>query len=165
VYEKDEWIMATDFSFSAMLRHLDAGTTLARAAGSPTEEHMRKVMEGYIDNINNPSPEFAAKYMAEGRTGEDPVGSRPSGIGNEAQDFTEGLKRLIDVPFTPKRAELIAPVTFSVGRKAAMAFKFWAEVDGRNISIDIIDVMTFNESGKICDTMAYWGMENVTVLD
>jgi steroid delta-isomerase len=46
-----------------------------------------------------------------------------------------------------------------------MAFRLFAEMDGCNISIDIIDVMTFDESGKICDFMAYWGVENVALLD
>ncbi|MEU9352413.1 hypothetical protein AB0D65_15695 [Streptomyces griseoloalbus] len=58
------------------------------------------------------------------------------------------MKQLLDVPFTPKKAELTAPISFSLGNKAAMAFKLWAEVDGRNISIDIIEVMTFDESGR-----------------
>jgi hypothetical protein len=38
-------------------------------------------------------------------------------------------------------------------------------VDGRNISIDIVDVMTFDESGKTSDFMANWGMANVALLD
>jgi steroid delta-isomerase len=164
-FEKGTQLMATDFSFSTMLQHLEAGTALPRSADSPTEEHMRTVMRAYIDNINNPQPDFEATYLTPDRTGEDPVGSRPADLGDATQGFAQAMERLIDVPFTPKKAELISPISFSVGNRAAMAFKFWAEVDGRNISIDIVDVMTFDESGKICNIMAHWGMENVTLLD
>ncbi|MEV5758342.1 hypothetical protein AB0L61_16425 [Streptomyces tendae] len=157
--------MTTDFSFGKLMRHLTAGTELPRPAGLPTEEHMRKAIEGYIDNITNPDPDYAAKYLAVPRTGEDPVGAKPITLRGSVQDQLDEMKQLLDVPFTPKRAELTAPISFSLGNQAAMAFTLWAEVDGHNISIDIIEVMTFDEAGKICDQMAYWGVENVTVLD
>lgn len=157
--------MATEFSFGTLMRHLTSGTELSRPANLPTEEHMRKAIHGYIDNITNPDPDYAAKYLAVPRTGEDPVGTKPITLRGNGQDSLDEMTQLLDVPFTPKTAELTAPISFSLGNKAAMAFKLWAEVDGRDISIDIIEVMTFDESGKICDQMAYWGVENVTVLD
>jgi len=157
--------MATEFSFGKLMSHLTLGAELNRPANLPTEEHMRKAIQGYVDNIANPDPDYAAKYLALPRTLEDPVGTKPMALRGSAQDQLDAMKQLIDVSFTPKRAELTAPISFSLGNKAAMAFKIWAEVDGRDISIDIIEVMTFDESGKICDQMAYWGVENVTVLD
>lgn len=157
--------MATDFSFGKLMRHLTSGAALPRPAGLPTEEHMRNAVQGYIDNLNKPDPNYAAKYLAVPRTGQDPVGTKPMTYRGGGRDVLDEMKQLLDVPFTPKRAELTAPISFSLGNTAAMAFKLWAEVDGHNISIDIIEVMTFDESGKICDQMAYWGVENVTVLD
>ncbi|MFJ8449051.1 hypothetical protein [[Kitasatospora] papulosa] len=157
--------MATEFSFGMLMRHLTSGTALSRPASLPTEEHMRKAIQGYIDNITNPDPDYAAKYLALPRTGEDPVGTKPMTLRGSVQDQLDEMKQLLDVPFTPKKAELTAPISFSLGNEAAMAFKLWAEVDGHDISIDIIEVMTFDESGKICKQMAYWGVENVTVLD
>ncbi len=157
--------MATEFSFGKLLPHLTSGTPLDRPANLPTEEHMRKAIEGYIDNITNPDPDYAAKYLAVPRTIQDPVGTKPITLRGNGEESLDEMKQLLDVPFTPKRAELTAPISFSLGNTAAMAFKLWAEVDGRDLSIDIIEVMTFDESGKICDQMAYWGVENVTVLD
>ncbi|ELT9027995.1 hypothetical protein SAV10_003727 [Salmonella enterica] len=156
--------MNSNFSFSALLQHLEAGTS-AWPAIFPDQNHMDMVMRAYIENINNPDPEFYSKYVAENLTGEDPVGSMSSDSDNYVPDFAQSLKQLIDVPFTPKKAEIIAPIRFSLKNEAAMAFKFWAEIDGRNISIDIIDVMTFDETGKICNIKAYWGVDNVTLLD
>ncbi|MEV5516276.1 hypothetical protein AB0L50_25750 [Streptomyces flaveolus] len=162
---KETQSMTTEFSFGKLMQHLTSGTDLSRPAGLPTEEHMRKAVQGYIDNLNNPDPDYAAQYLAVPRTGEDPVGTKPVTISGSWDDVMDQMKDLVDVPFTPKRAELTAPISFSLGNKAAMAFTLWAEVDGRNISIDIIEVMMFDASGKVCDQTAYWGVENVTVLD
>jgi len=157
--------MTTNFSFSALLKHIDEGTSPVRLASSPTELHMREVMQAYVANIGKGDAGFAEKYLAENLTGADPVGSDPLENGGDSETMAQALSRLIDIPFTPKKAELISPVSFSLENQAAMAFKFWAEVGGRNITIDIIDVMTFNAAGKICDIRAYWGFENVTFLD
>ncbi|MEU1213388.1 hypothetical protein ABZ424_13310 [Streptomyces sp. NPDC005790] len=157
--------MATEFSFGKLMQHLTSGAALSRSETLPSEEHMCKAVQGYIDNITNPDTDYAATYLAVPRTGEDPVGTKPMTIRGSGQDQLEEMKQLLDVPFITKRAELTAPISFSLGNQAAMAFKLWAEVDGRNISIDIIEVMTFDASGKICDQMAYWGVENVTLLD
>jgi steroid delta-isomerase len=135
--------MTTEFSFGKLMRHLTSGTELPRPAGLPTEEHMRKAVQGYIDNLNNPDPDYVAKYLALPHTVEDPVGAKPMNV-SSWDDVQDQMKDLIDVPFIPKRAELTAPISFSLGNKAAMAFTLWAEVDGRDISIDIIEVMTFD---------------------
>jgi hypothetical protein len=50
---------------------------------------MRTVMRAYIDNINNPQPDFEVAYLAPDRTGEDPVGSRPADLGDAAQGFAQ----------------------------------------------------------------------------
>lgn len=46
-----------------------------------------------------------------------------------------------------------------------MAFKLYVNVNGQNIAIDIIDVFQFNEEGEVIEQKAYWGKENVTLLD
>ena len=78
-----------------------------------------------------------------------------------AEDFV----KFFDVPFIPKKAELVAPISTSFGNSAAMAFKFYAEVDGQDITIDIIEVVKFNESGEIIEQMAYWGKDNVSLIN
>jgi steroid delta-isomerase len=157
--------MTTKFSFSSLLRHIGESTSLPRLASSPTEAHMREVMEAYVANIGKGDSGFEEKYLAESCTGADPVGSEPLDNRGAPETMAQAVSRLIDISFIPQKAELISPVSFSLENKAAMAFKFWAEVGGRNITIDIIDVMTFDALGKICDIRAYWGFENVTVLD
>jgi steroid delta-isomerase len=159
--------MYTDFSFGKLLRHHDSAEAITRPAGSPTEEHMRAVCEGYIANLNAPDPAYAENYFAVPRSVEDPLGTKPitlqGGVGG--QDQLDAMDELLDVPFTPLRAEQTAPVSLSLGNKAALPFKLWAEVDGRTLTIDIVDVFTFDEDGRICDQWAFWGVENVTFLD
>lgn len=78
------------------------------------------------------------------------------------KDFAQ----LMDVEFVPIRGEMTAPPSFSLGNKAAMAFRLWAEVAGRKkVMIDIIETMTFNEEGKVTEQVAFWGVDNVTLLD
>ncbi|TDD07561.1 steroid delta-isomerase [Saccharopolyspora terrae] len=123
---------------------------------------MNDVMERYIANINDPDPEFAATAFADSYTGEDPVGTGLLELTRQGSMFDLDL---FDVPFTPKKAELIAPVRTTFANSAAMAFTFWAEVDGREITIDIIDVMTFDADGKIVHIDAHWGVNTIRLVD
>jgi steroid delta-isomerase len=154
----------TDFSFGRLLRHLDGVEPLTRLARFPTEEHMRKVIEGYVANLNQFDPGYVESYLAVPRRGEDPVGTRPITITGEGDDVMSEMSQLLDVPFRPLKAEMTAPPTFSMGDKAAFSFRLWAEVDGRDLTIDIIEVVTFDEDGKIAEQLAYWGADNVTLL-
>lgn len=130
------------------------------APAQPSEEHMRQVMQSHIDAINHKG--VGATYSSDFK-GEDPVGTAPITTGGG--DMINELKEIFDVPFTPQRAELISPISTSFGNAAAMAFKLYVDVNGQNISIDIIDVFEFNEQGEVTDQKAYWGKENVTLLD
>jgi steroid delta-isomerase len=157
--------MYTDFSFGMLLRHHDGVAAITRPAGFPTEEHMRKALEGYIANLNAPDPDYAETYLAAPRTIEDPFGIEPVSLSGTGQEQRDAMSQLIDVPFRPLKAEITAPVSLSLGNKAALPFKLWAEVDGRTLTIDIVNVFTFDEDGRICDQWAFWGVDNVTYLD
>lgn len=130
---------------------------------------MRDVLEGYVARLGaSKADEFAAfseKYLALPRGGQDPVGSKPLRFEEGKTDFFTETAAIYDVPFIPIKGEMTAPPTFSMTNQAAMSFRLWATVDGRDLTIDIIEVMTFNADGKIIDQMAYWGADNVTFLD
>jgi steroid delta-isomerase len=156
--------MYTDFSFGKMFRHVDTGEAINRPTSSPTEAHMREALEGYVANIGVEDPEYAKTYFSSPRELSDPFGTKPMIIGDSASDALGQIGQLLDVPFTPVKAELTAPVSLSLGNKAAVPFRLWAEVDGRKLTIDIVDVMTFDNEGKICEILAFWGLDNVTFL-
>ncbi|MCF6800087.1 hypothetical protein P4689_24870 [Priestia megaterium] len=129
--------------------------------GAPTPEHMRKAMQSYIDMINKNYHEGTHNLFADNYTLEDPFGTKALTISN---GFTEKDLEDEDVQFIPKKAELISPISTSYGNQAAMAFKLWMDVRGQEITIDIIDVMTFDESGKIIEVVAHWGRDNVKIM-
>ena len=130
--------------------------------GMPTQEHMIKAMQSYIDMINGNHHEGTQNLFADNFTLEDPIGTKLLSIGKEyPADFFEE----VGVKFTPLRAELVSPISASYSNQAAMAFKFYMNVGGQEISIDIVDVMKFDESGKIVEVKAYWGRDNVSLID
>jgi steroid delta-isomerase len=128
----------------------------------PTQEQMIKEMHSYIDRINGNLHEGTQNLFAENFTLEDPVGTKILSIAKEYHaDFMEEK----GVKFTPIKAELVSPVSTTYSNQATMAFKLYMRVGEQDITIDIIDVMTFNEAGKIVEVKAYWGRDNVTVID
>ncbi|MEV0688481.1 nuclear transport factor 2 family protein [Nocardia sp. NPDC050378] len=146
--------MSEEFDLSAIVATLAEG----RQAASPAREHMLAVMQKYIDNLNDPDPAFFSDNFSENYRYEDPVGAGVLCSAAMAERFDPRF-------FTIKSGELISPISMSMGNSAAMAFRVFADVDGRNISIDIVDVMTFDAAGKIADVKAYWGVENITLID
>jgi steroid delta-isomerase len=130
--------------------------------GTPTPEHMRKAMQSYIDIINKNYHEGTLNLFADNYTLEDPFGTKAVTISSENREKDLEDK---DVKFIPKKAELIAPISTTYGNQAAMAFKLWMDVGGQEVTIDIIDVMTFDESGKIIKVVAHWSRDNVSLIN
>lgn len=127
-----------------------------------TETYMRTVMQNHIDMINKETAVSTSLYYADDIVVEDPYGATRF-KGKEGQ--RQGFRQMADVSFIPQKAELVAPISTSYGNKAAMAFKLYAQIDGHDVTIDIIETMTFNDAGDITERIAYWGKENVTLLD
>ncbi|MEW1835976.1 hypothetical protein [Microbacterium sp. NPDC079995] len=156
--------MYADFSFARMIRHLENGAPLTRPDGVPSEEHMRHVLEAYVASIGRSDTSFADDHFASQRVFADPVGTQPMTLGDGIESAAV-VAQLIDMPTELTRAELNGPVSVSLGNQAAVPFKLWLNLDGRDATIDIVDVMTFDGDGRITDVQAYWGVENVTFLN
>ncbi|MCS4486981.1 hypothetical protein [Staphylococcus americanisciuri] len=119
-------------------------------------------MQNHIDMINKVTAIPTALYYAKDIVIEDPYDAT---LFKGAAVTYEGFHEKGDVLFLPQKAELIAPISTGHNHKAAMAFKLYAQVGDHHITIDIIETMAFNEEGDITDITAYWGKENVTLLD
>lgn len=123
------------------------------------EDHMKNVLQTYIDSINKKDPDTLLGLLADNIYGEDPVGTKPIvGLKNIEPMIRYGMSAM-------QKVELVAPIRTCTGNSAAMAFKLYMSMEGKNVTIDVIDVMDFNESGKIVKNMAYWGKDNLTVID
>jgi ketosteroid isomerase-like protein len=127
-----------------------------QASNAPTEAHMRSVMQRYLDNINNKDADAVLALFADTIVGEDPIGTKP----------IVGLENL--APFikqnSASRVELVAPIRTSFANSAAMAFDIYIDFGGQEFVIQALDVMTFDEAGKIVDARAHWGKDNVLAI-
>ena len=149
--------MTDAFSLVRLVESRAAGTQYSGAGASgPSPVHMRAVLESYIRNLNDFDPTFFATAFAENYTYQDPVGAGTLAPHEMSARFHSDF-------FSIRGAELSSPISTSFGRSAAMAFRVFATVEGRDVTLDIVDVVTFDDSGKIVDVQAFWGADNITV--
>mgnify|MGYP002712985595 CR=1 FL=1 len=122
----------------------------------PTEDQMRCAMQAYIDRFNAGDGDGLAALFADTARIEDPVGGTTVVEGRDAIDaFYRGAVTMVD------RLELAAPIRTSHGNAAAMPFDIHMKIEGRPVLIRAIDVMTFDDAGKIIDMKAYHGPGDV----
>jgi steroid Delta-isomerase len=113
----------------------------------PTEQVMKAAMQAYLDAFNGGSAEAVAALYAADATVEDPVGSPLKRGRAEIQAFyTHSIA-------TGAKLSLDVPIRGSHGNAAAMAFT--ARIGP--MTVRVIDVMTFDDSGKITTMRAYFG--------
>jgi steroid delta-isomerase len=112
---------------------------------------MKAVLQAYLDHFNAADLDALVGLFADDANVEDPVGA-PAHIGKDAiRAFYEGAMKNGAVLL------LSAPIRGSHSNAAAMAFE--AKI-GTTMTVRIIDVMTFNEAGKITTMKAYFGPED-----
>lgn len=129
----------------------------AHPAGTgPTEAGMKQALQRYLDGFNRGDAELLASLFADEATIEDPVGGGRIVQGKEAIEafYRRAVGRV-------ERLELDAPIRGSHGRAAAMAFTIHLSGDGERKRIRAIDVMSFDDSGRILTMKAYHGPTDV----
>lgn len=125
-----------------------------------TEADMKAALQSYIGGFKAGDAEALIALFAEDATIEDPVGG-----GN----VVEGIDAIGDfyrqgVTYVTKM-DLSAPIRASHANAAAMAFDFEMNIDGQRIRTSAIDVMEFNDAGKIERMRAYWGPGDSGVVE
>lgn len=126
-------------------------------SNTPTEEHMRNVMQSYIDNINKKDADAFLSLFADNIVAQDPVGTTPIvGLENLAAFIKQGMA---------SKVELVAPIRTSPGNSATMTFDIHMELAGQDVIIQATDVMKFDEAGKIIELKAYWGKDNFKIIN
>lgn len=126
------------------------------AIDNPRESRMRSVMQAYIDGFNSALGESLAALFADHARIEDPVGGAVIVEGRAAID--EFYRRAVEVV---DRLELVAPIRTSQSNFAAMAFDIHLRFDGKPTCIRAIDVMEFDDTGKIIGMKAFHGPGDV----
>lgn len=124
-----------------------------------SEHDMKAALQQYIDAFKAGDAEKLISLFAEGATIEDPVGSEPvRGIEAIADLYRKGVPVVTDMT-------LAAPIRGSHGNAAAMAFDFEMKIGDQKARTRTIDVMEFDEHGKITRMRAYWGPSDTQRLE
>jgi steroid Delta-isomerase len=123
-----------------------------------TAEQIRRACERYADLLTARDADGIAALYAEDATVEDPAGSAPL-VGREViRDFYRGaIERVQPTVVVTGPVRVLAD-----GRAGAAPLQSRGTRDGRAVTLDIIDVFTFDDGGLITSMRAYWGPENVT---
>ncbi len=123
-----------------------------------TADQIRAAFEQYVALLTARDADGIAALYAEDATVEDPAGSEPL-VGREA---IRNFYRAAIARVQPTVA-LTGPVRILAdGRAGAAPLQSRGVRDGRTVTLDIIDVFTFDDDGRVTSMRAYWGPENVT---
>lgn len=111
---------------------------------------IRATVDRYLNAFGGPKADFLANFAPDAWI-EDPVGT-PRLEGHDAiggfYDQTTSLAESISLrPTVPLRI---------AGGEAAFSFQARPVMGGTTFSIDIIDVMTFDDEGRITTMRAFW---------
>ncbi len=122
----------------------------------PSPEQIADTVNRYISLVAKGSAEDIAELYADDATVEDPVGGEVH-IGRQAiRGFyaaVEGAER---------ECELVALRV--AGNEAAFQFRLTVKAGDGGMVIEPIDVMVFDDDGKVAAMKAYWSADNVTPL-
>ncbi|HKY14255.1 MAG TPA: nuclear transport factor 2 family protein [Microthrixaceae bacterium] len=119
-----------------------------------TAAQARATIERYVDRHTAGDIDGILECFSADAVAEDPVGTPPH-VGRDAlRTFFEGTHALCD------RLDLELTGTIRVaGANAAFPMKANSHIGDDVISVEIIDVMTFDDDGRITTMKAYWGFE------
>lgn len=119
----------------------------------PTTDQMKQVLQSYVDGFAAGDAASVAALFADDAVLEDPVGTPPVRGRAAIEEFyanavAAGSKLILE-----------GPIRGSHGNGAAMAFT--VEVPSMGLRIRAIDVMTFDDDGKVIEMKAYWGPDDM----
>ena len=123
----------------------------------PTPDELRSVVDEYIDLVANGTAEQITELYAEGATVEDPVGTDPH-VG------LEGVRNFYKVIEPFKRTTELRWVK-AAGNVAVFEFHIVTHFDAMTIELSPVDIMEFDEHGKVARMRALWGPEDMIRKD
>ena len=118
-------------------------------------EHITNAVNRYLELVATGTADEIASLYAEDATVEDPVGGGEVHIGRQAiHGFYKNIENI------PRATQLHSLRV--AGHEAAFMFTITVGGEGGKMRIEPIDVMVFNNEGKIAAMKAYWSPANVT---
>ena len=122
-----------------------------------TDQHIAAVMQAYVDAMSGDDVEKVLTLYADDAVVEDPVGSESfKGIDAIRDFYAEAIAAVasMELEGNPR-------VRGNLGACAMVAHPKGAE----DVMVaETLDVMSFNDEGKITSMIAYWGDSNIRVI-
>ncbi|WP_433769871.1 steroid Delta-isomerase [Pseudomonas putida] len=119
-------------------------------------EQIQATMARYVELVDAGDIDGILGLYAGDATVEDPVGQAPlQGIDAIERFYRQGLGAM------KVSATRTGPVRATSNGCGAMPFRVDMEWGGQPCSLHVIDVMEFDDSGKICSMKAYWSEVNL----
>ena len=123
----------------------------------PTADENTKTVDRYLELVATGSADELTALYAEDATVEDPVGSdvrRGHAAIHEFYTVIENLQR---------ETELVSLKV--AGKEAAFLWRLTLTAGDTRSRIEPIDVMTFDEDGRITSMRAFWAPADLSVLE
>jgi hypothetical protein len=121
-------------------------------------DQIRSTVDAYVDAYDrNDKAAFLGLWAADGVL-EDPVGT-PAHVGVDALGaFWDGARELAD------RIVLKPQTTILAGGEAAVVIEINAHMGDGGLVMQAVDVMQFDDDGRLTNVRAYWDMATATPL-
>jgi steroid delta-isomerase len=121
-----------------------------------TEEQIKKTVERYLETFSAGDREGWLDLFTEDATVEDPVGS-------DVHKGRDAISEFWDVSHTLADSITLHLVQGPGGNdhEAAFAMEAHGEVGGSTMVVPTIDVMTFDDDGRITSQRAFWSASAV----
>ncbi|MFD6161550.1 nuclear transport factor 2 family protein [Nocardia sp. NPDC060256] len=120
-------------------------------------KQIRDVIEQYVKLVGAGPTEAIVELYAADATVEDPIGT-PARNGHAA------IREFYDVIAALDRDTELRPETVRIGgNEAAFMFTIVTRVAGQRFTLSPIDVMEFDDAGKITRMRAYWSQEDMAI--
>ncbi|MFZ2527730.1 MAG: nuclear transport factor 2 family protein [Rhodococcus sp. (in: high G+C Gram-positive bacteria)] len=129
---------------------------MTNSGTAPRTELIRSTVTAYLAAVASGTADTIAALYTEDATVEDPVGSEPRAGRDAITEFYRALESM------KTSTELF---TLRVaGNEAAFSFRVDSEAAGQTYRIEPIDVMTFDDEGRITSMRAFWSPEDMRAL-
>ncbi len=119
------------------------------------KDKIQNTVNGYFEAFDKGSADAVVALFADGATVEDPVGSKVRTGADGLLKFYSGAMSM-QCKITPTGPARI------VENEAAFPFHGVVQLPDKTMEFDCIDVMTFNDDGKILTMRAFWGPGNTS---
>ncbi|QTD30754.1 steroid Delta-isomerase [Pseudomonas fluorescens] len=119
-------------------------------------QQIQTTMARYVELVDAGDIDGILALYSEDATVEDPVGQPPiHGIADIERFYRQGLG------VSKVSATLTGPVRATLNGCGAMPFRVDMQWAGQPCSLHVIDVMEFDDDGKIRSMKAYWSEANI----